>query len=324
MLIAADVGGTNSRFGLFARATARPLPVATREYGTQRHASFEDVLATFIRDMDAPQVDAIAVAVAGPVIGQRARLTNVAWDVSAEAIGAGTGVGHVRLLNDLEALATSLEVLTSDEWDTLQEGHVDPEGNMAVIAPGTGLGEAYLPRLGGRVSVLASEAGHADFAARTDQELDLVRMLRAEFGRATVEHVLSGPGLQNLHRFTHRDGTPCGAVPDAQHPTAAAAISRSGLDGRCRRCVEALSMFVEALGAEAGNLGLRGTATGGVYLGGGIAPAILPALRGPSFLAAFRDKAPMEALVQRMPVRVILNRDAGLLGAAVAASRLGA
>jgi len=321
MLIAADIGGTNSRFGLFAAAGTRPTPVATREYASQDQAGFHEVLTAFAREVGSPDVDAIAVAVAGPVIDQRARLTNVDWEVSAETIAKGMGVERVRLLNDLEALATSIGVLTIEECETLQPGQVDPDGNMAVIAPGTGLGEAYLPRVGGRVNVLASEAGHADFAARTDREIALVRMLRNECGRATVEHVLSGPGFQNLHRFTHRSGAPCPAAPGGGVPPATV-ISRSGLDGRCQHCVETMDMFVEALGAEAGNLGLRGTATGGVYIGGGIAPAILPALRRPAFLSAFRDKAPMEALVQRMPVRVILNRDAGLLGAAVAASRL--
>lgn len=322
MLIAADVGGTNSRFGLFLHTGHRPEPVTTREYSTQRHASFDDVLAAFILEAGSPSIDAIAVAVAGPVVRQRAQLTNVSWEVSGEAIGAHAGVAQVRLLNDLEALATAIEVLTDEECETLQAGTADAAGNMAVLAAGTGLGEAYLPRVDGRVRVLASEAGHTDFAARTDRELSLVRMLRAMFGRATVEHVLSGPGLRNLHRFTHLAGPPCSVVAEPDSPTAAAAISGAALEGRCARCMEALDLFVEALGAEAGNLGLRGTATAGVYLGGGIAPSILPALRRPAFLAAFRDKAPMDALVHHMPVRVILNRDAGLLGAAVAASRL--
>ena len=147
-------------------------------------------------------------------------------------------------------------------------------------------------------------------------------MLRADYGRASVEHVLSGQGLRNLHRFTHPPGHACVAVPDPMAEDAPAQVSRSGLDGRCSRCVEALTMFAEALGAEAGNLGLRGTATAGVYIGGGIAPRVLPALHADGVLRAFLDKAPMDALVARMPVHVILNSGAGLLGAAVAAKAL--
>ncbi len=321
MLIAADVGGTNTRLGLFHRDVPRPRPVTTREYETQRHDTFAAILSSFVREAAPPTIEAIAVGVAGPVVKQSARLTNVTWDVSAAAISVQLGVSRVRLLNDLEAMASAVNVLAPDELATLQGGRRDPEGNAVVMAAGTGLGQAYLPRNNG-LNVLASEAGHADFAARTDRELDLVRALRAEFGRASVEHVLSGPGLCNLHRFTHARGGACAIVTDLHLETAAARISQSAMNRHCSRCVEALDMFVDALGAEAGNLGLRGTATAGVYLGGGIAPRILPAIREGAFMAAFLDKAPMDDLVRAMPVHVILNRDAGLLGAAVVAASL--
>lgn len=276
-----------------------------------------------MREIGPTTIEAMAVGVAGPIVQQSARLTNVAWEVSAADVSAQLGITRVRLLNDLEAMASAIDALTPDELATLQAGRCNPDGNAAVIASGTGLGEAYLPRSGGARSVLASEAGHADFAARSDRELDLVRMLRADFGRATVEHVLSGPGLVNLHRFTHAHGGPCMAVADVLTPTGPADISQAALDRRCLRCGEALDMFVDAFGAEAGNLGLRGTATAGVYIGGGIAPKILPAIRAGAFMAAFLDKAPMGDLVRAMPVHVILNPDAGLLGAAVVAASLG-
>jgi glucokinase len=170
--------------------------------------------------------------------------------------------------------------------------------------------------VGKRVRPVASEGGHADFAARTDRELELVKMLREMYGRVEVEQVLSGPGLVNLHRFTHR-GSGCPVVDDLSAHDAPAQITQGALSGRCQFCVEALRMFVDAYGAEAGNLALRGVATGGVYVGGGIAPKILPALRDGRFIQAFRDKAPMAALLADMPVHVILNPDAGLLGAAV-------
>jgi glucokinase len=322
MLIAADVGGTNTRLGLFERATPRPRSVAVREYSSPAFSSFGEILSLFISEIGRPVIDAAGVGVAGPIVRQRARLTNLPWEVSAEAIAGQLGASQVRLLNDLEAMAWSIEVLHPDELHALQPGHRNPDGNAVVLAAGTGLGEAYLPRIDGRVRVLASEAGHADFAARTDREIELVRMLRDTCGRASVEHVLSGPGFLHLHRFTHRQ-RPCAVVQDLGVDDASARVSRAGLEGSCGRCGEALSMFVEALGAEAGNLGLRGTASAGVYIGGGIGPRILPALEDQAFLRAFRDKAPMEALVSRMPVHVILNRDAGLLGAAVVAAALG-
>ena len=181
------------------------------------------------------------------------------------------------------------------------------------------MGQAYLHRVDGRLHPVASEGGHADFAARTNRELELVRTLRDEFGRVEVERVLSGPGLVNLHRFTHR-GAGCPVVDDLAAEDAPAHVTQGALPGRCQFCVEALRMFVEAYGAEAGNLALRMTATAGVYVGGGIAPKILPAIRGGRFVDAFRAKEPMSDLVATVPVAVILNAEAGLLGAAVHAN----
>jgi glucokinase len=252
---------------------------------------------------------------------ERATLTNIGWPITAAEIAAHFGNVPVRLMNDLEAMATSVEALEGDELAVLQEGTRDEKGNAVVIAAGTGLGEAFLHRVDGRFHPVPSEGGHADFAARTDREIDLLRMLREDLGRAEVEQVLSGPGLVNLYRLTH-GRKQCPQVPDPESDDAPAQISTAGLDGSCARCVEALGMFVEAYGAEAGNLAVRGVATGGVYIGGGIAPKILPALRDGRFMGAFRAKEPMDALVARVPVSVILNEKAGLLGAAVAAARL--
>lgn len=195
------------------------------------------------------------------------------------------------------------------------------DGNAAVIAAGTGLGEAYLHRVDGRLRPLASEGGHADFAPRSDREIELLRMLQGDYGRAEVEHVLSGPGLLNLHRFTHR-GVPCEALSGVTPEAGPAAISQAAMAAHCPACVEALSIFVDVYGAEAGNLALRGTATSGVYIGGGMAPKILPLLQDGRFMEAFLAKGPMSELVSRIPVKVIVNPEAGLLGAAVFAQEL--
>lgn len=322
MLLAGDVGGTKTLLGLFESDGRRPRPVAVRSYPTTTFGSFTDILDTFARDVGRPvSIDAAAMGVAGPVVDDRARLTNIAWDVSGEQIRAGFGTPAVRLVNDLEALANSAEVLMPDEVALLQPGVERSDGNAVVIAAGTGLGEAYLHRVDGRLRPVASEGGHADFAPRTDREIQLLQMLRAEYGRAEVEHILSGPGLLNLHRFTHGSRS-CDAVRDVTGESGPAAISQAAMAARCPACVEALSIFVEVYGAEAGNLALRGVATSGVYIGGGMAPKILPLLHDGRFLESFRAKGVMSPLVARMPVKVILNPEAGLVGASIYAREL--
>ena len=319
MLLAGDVGGTKTLLGLFERAEPRPRAIATHAYPTNEFPDFTAILDAFARDVKQPfALDAAAVGVAGPVVDNSARLTNIDWDVSASAITTRFGTARVCLLNDLEAMGHSVEVLREDELATLQNGETRRDGNAAIIAAGTGLGQTLLYRAGAHLTPIPSEAGHADFAARTERELELVRMLRERYGRASVEHVLSGPGILNLHRLTHRGGE-CEMVEGVGEQDAPARISQAALAGRCQGCVEALRMFVSAYGAEAGNVALRGVTLAGVYLGGGVAPKILPMLRSGIFMEAFLDKAPMAELVAKVPVKVILNADAGLLGAAVRA-----
>lgn len=332
MLLACDIGGTKTLVGLFdpgpstalGTVPGRPRPVTVATYATQAFGSASEILDAFMRDAPRPfTVDAVAAGVAGPVAGGRARLTNGAWDISAAELAARLNLGarRARVMNDLEALGTSVEALEAHEIETLQAGIPDPDGHAVVIAAGTGLGEATLHRVNGRLRAAASEGGHADFAARTDREIALVRRLREQHGRAEVEQVLSGPGLLNLHELTH-GRIPCRVAADRSAADAPAAVSRAALEGTCPSCVEALGLFAEAYGAEAGNLALRGMATAGVYIGGGIALKILPVLRDGRFMRAFRDKAPMTGLLAAMPVKVILHAEAGLLGAAIAAQAL--
>ena len=320
MLLAGDVGGTKTLLGLFERADPRPAPVALVAYATSAFPSFTAILDAFARDVARPfSVDAAALGVAGPVIGPMARLTNVPWDIAAAEVTTAFRTGRVQLLNDLEAMANSVDTLQPGDIEVLQEGVADRDGHAAVIAAGTGLGQALLHRVNGRLVPMPSEGGHADFAARTDRELELVRTLRDRYGRAEIEQVLSGPGLLNVHRLTHRGGQ-CDMLEGA--PDDPARISQAALTGRCQQCVEALRMFVSAYGAEAGNLALRAKATSGLYVGGGIAPKILPMLRSGLFMEAFLANAPMDHLVARIPVNVIVNPDAGLIGAAVRAQEI--
>jgi glucokinase len=205
-------------------------------------------------------------------------------------------------------------VLSGDELVSLQDGRADPTGAVAIIAAGTGLGEAMLHRVAERFVAKASEGGRADFAARTERDITVLRALTRECGRAAVEHVVSGPGLVHIHKALHPEG--CTARIDMTAADAPSAITESAAARSCVACVDAMDLFVDAYGAEAGNLALRAVATGGLYIGGGIAPKILTWLQTGSFLTAFRSKTPFGPLLEAMPVKVILNMNAGLLGAA--------
>jgi glucokinase len=191
---------------------------------------------------------------------------------------------------------------------------------MALIAAGTGLGEALIHNIGGQLVPSASEGGHADFAARTEREIALLRRLTARYGRVDVEHVVSGRGLLNVHREVH--ATPCSAGVDLDHPDAAAHISAAAIAGTCAACVETLDLFVEAYASEAGNLALRTVATGGVYIAGGIAPKILPALASGTFVRVFDAKPPLDRMLAAIPLKVVLNPESGLVGSAVFAANL--
>jgi glucokinase len=318
LLLAADIGGTKTLLGLFEPAEVRPRPVVVRAFGTLDYADLNDMISEFIKfSGEARALATACFGVAGPVIDQAASLTNVPWRIEAGRVGRAFSI-PVRLLNDLQAMAYGVPVLADSEVLVLQEGSAVPTGNMALIAAGTGLGEALLHHIEGRRVPSPSEGGHADFAARTEREIALVRDLTARYGRADVEHVISGRGLINIHRVCH--GTPCVAGVVLTDPAAPAEITGAALAGRCAGCIETLDLFVEAYGAEAGNLALRSVATGGVFVGGGIAPKILPALTNGAFMRAFSSKPPLDAMLRSTPVKVILNEQAGLLGAAVFAN----
>lgn len=321
MLLAGDIGGSKALLGLFAPAPGRPERVDVRRVVTHEHPSLEAIIEDFLAQHGgASAVQAASFGVAGPIVDQAARLTNIPWLVDAAAVRARFGIPRVRLINDLEAMAWSVPVLRAEELAIIQEGRRVPTGNAAIIAAGTGLGEALLHNLDGRMVPSPTEGGHADFAPRTPDEIDLLRHLVARFGRADYERVLSGPGLVNVHRFAHQGS--CSACDvDADPAQVPSLITRAALEHRCSDCVRTLQIFVSVYGAEAGNLALRSMATSGLFVGGGIAPKILPALTDGRFIEAFRAKTPLDDMVSRVPVSVVLNEEAGLLGAAVHAAR---
>lgn len=320
MILAGDIGGTKTHLGLFDSVPARPRPIAVRTFSTLDYPDLPSMIAEFLDGDDTrhASISTATFGVAGPVIGESAELTNVPWQVHASQVATRFRLSRVRLLNDLQAMAYSIPVLREAEVHVLQEGEALRGGNIALIAAGTGLGEALLHNVDGRFVPSPSEGGHADFSARTEREISLLRHITARYGRADVEHVVSGRGLINIHRATHP--TACAAGVDLDDPGAPAAITTAALEHRCAGCAETLDLFVEAYGAESGNLAVRSVSTGGLFIGGGIAPKILAALDTGRFMRAFLAKPPLEEMLQRMPVKVILNPEAGLLGAAVFAA----
>jgi glucokinase len=318
MLLAGDIGGTKTLLGVFQRAPARPVPVAVHTFETSRYPSLVSMIEEFLHQqpLGRPAIEAACFGVAGPVIDDQAELTNVGWRVDGRQVAVTLSLGRVRLLNDLVAIAHSVAVLDSHELHVLQPGEPNLSGNAGLIAAGTGMGQSFLFNDGLRLVPAPSEAGHADFAARTPRELELTAWLTRRYGRAEVEQVVSGIGLRNLYQFTHAH--PC--VDITPSTDTAVVVTTRGTDGTCPSCVDALNLFVGAYGSEAGNLALRAVATRGLYIGGGIAPRILAALSTPIFLDAFRSKPPMRELLDVIPVKVILNSQAGLLGAAAAAN----
>jgi len=319
LILAGDVGGTKTWLGLFAPDRPRPTAVETRRYPTLEFDALAPIVTRFLEQSGASdRIAAACIGVAGPVHHNVAALTHVPWVVDGAELGAQLGLDSAWLLNDLVATAHAVATLADTELACLQPGVPDDDGSAALIAPGTALGEALLHRVDGRMRPAPSEGGHTDFAPRTPRELELVRTRIASHGRIALEDVVSGRGLLNLFSFTHQSqrcqaGLEAGDPPNTPLP---AAISRAAMANRCAACVETLDLFVSALGAAAGNLALRSMATAGVYIGGGIAPDILPCLQSDRFLEAFRDKGPMRPLVERTPVSVILRSDAALLGAA--------
>jgi len=322
LLLAGDVGGTKTLLGLFDCSNPRPSRLLARTFGTLDFDALPAMVDVFLRESGTPpeRIGIACFGAAGPVIDQAADLTNVPWRVDAREVERAFPFESVHLLNDLQSMAYSVSVLDDSELLVLQDGLAQPDGNIAIIAAGTGLGEGLLHSIGGRRIPSPSEGGHADFAARTEREIALVRDLTQRYGRADVEHVISGRGLVNLHRVCHADG--CRAGVDLESPAAPAAITAAAMARTCPGCVEVLEMFVEAYGAEAGNLALRSVATGGVFIGGGIAPKIVPAMTSGAFMRVFRDKKPLDGMLCEMPVKIVMNEEAGLLGAAVYANSI--
>lgn len=315
MILAGDIGGTGSRFGLFEIRDDRPHPVAVAKYTSREHARLEDIVTKFLTAHPG-MVTAACFGIAGPVLGGEVITPNLPWHIRASSLAQLLGVGTVSLINDLEANAYGAAALPDSDFESLQLGVTDPRGNAGIISAGTGLGQAGFYFDGARLRPFASEGGHVDFAPQNDLEIELLRFLRTKFGHVSYERVLSGPGLVNLFEFLRATGRG-EESGEFTGEVSASVIAQAALAGSSSRAVAALDLFTQLYGAEAGNLALKMKATRGVLIGGGIAPKIIAKLREPQFLAAFLDKGRMRPMLETVSVRVILNDQCALLGAAL-------
>ncbi|HVP39202.1 MAG TPA: glucokinase [Candidatus Saccharimonadales bacterium] len=317
ILVAGDVGGTKTLLCASRAGAGWGTPFLEQRYESGAYPNFAALLGDFLARLDAPAAHA-AFGVAGPVIDGRCHATNLPWTLDEAQLAAALGLRRVRLVNDFVAAARGVLELGPQAQVVLQEGRPDPHGTMGVLGAGTGLGEAIIVWHAGRPQVVPTEGGHGDFAPRTDEEIELLRFLRARFGRVSYERLLSGPGIVNLYEFVrargrHPESREVAAALAAGDP--AAAVTRFAGDPGDPLCREALELFVTLYGAEAGNLALRVLATGGVFVAGGIAPRLQPHFLDGRFLEAFLAKGRYRTLLERVPVRLVTDDRAGLLGA---------
>jgi glucokinase len=317
MILAGDIGGTNTRLAYFAQENNAVVWKLHAKYPSIDYANLEDIVSDFVGKYKVP-IEHAAFGIAGVIIDGTVHATNLPWTVSSKNLSALLKSTQVHLINDLEANTWGLFTLGPKDYITLNDITENPEGNLALISAGTGLGEAGAVLLNGSLQPVASEGGHTDFAPRNSLQDSLLVYLRNEFGHVSWERVLSGTGLFNIYRFL-RDTKYGEEQPwlaeELSHQDHGAVITKNALSGKSAICNEVLDIFCEIYGAEAGNLALKLTAKGGVYLGGGIAPRIANKLKTSNFLPEFTDKGRMNDYLKLIPVKVILNDNAALLGA---------
>lgn len=318
MLIAGDIGGTKTLLGLYTPEAGARAPVAQKEYHSAAFPGLEQMVRAFLAE-SGQRARAACFDVAGPVTGGRAKLTNLPWLLDEAALAQALGLRRAILINDLKAVAYAVPLLQPDELHVVNPGRAEPNGTVAVVAPGTGLGEAFLVWDGSRYVACSSEGGHADFAPGDDVQAALWQYLAARLGHVSCERVCSGSGIPNLYDFL-RDAGHAPERPDlaarlaATHDRTPLIVDAASHGDPL--CAATLDLFVAILGAEAGNLALKVLATGGVYLAGGMSLRVGDRLDDPRFMRAFAGKGRFADLLGAVPVKVVLTPGAALLGAA--------
>jgi glucokinase len=320
MLLAGDIGGTKTNLAIFTEDDSPQIKLEAR-FGSADYDSLETIVQSFLADTGVTVTKAV-FGVAGPVVNGQSKITNLPWVMSEATLADTLNLSTVKLLNDLEAIGYAVPHLSTDDLLALNSDQMDTTrgGEKAIIAPGTGLGEGIVFIHNGYHYVLASEGGHTDFAPKNAVEIEMLRYLQTQFNHVSYERVCSGSGIPNIYNafknnhVAKENAAVTEAINQATDPTPV--IVQAGLAGKCDLCQATLNTFVSILGAEAGNLALKVMATGGIYLGGGIPPRILPKLRDGTFMTSFTNKGRFAEILRHIPVYVILNRKAALLGTA--------
>jgi glucokinase len=316
MILAGDIGGTNARLAYFQPLNGHLRLVSERVFPSREHSELGEIVSQFLDD-SGTRPESACFGIAGPVRNGRVETSNLPWVIEQSRLAKQIHLPATWLINDLEASAWGIGALNSQDLVSLNRVSGPVIGNQAVIAPGTGLGEAGLFWDGSRHHVFASEGGHTDFAPQDELQIELLRFLEKRFGHVSYERVLSGPGLVNVYEFLRANGgAESSNLVESDNGDQAAAISRAALDGSSKLAEKALDLWISVFGAEASNLALKVMATGGLFIAGGIPPKILAKLKEPQFMEAFLAKGRLRALVEVIPVQVVTNDKAGLLGAA--------
>ncbi len=320
MILAGDIGGTKTNLALFKVEDKKLVVQVQHQFPSRDFSSFSEVIKAFEEKTEMPQVRAACFGIAGPVIEGRCRTTNLPWDISTADLQNHLNTDKVRLLNDLESTAYGMLYLPEEEFINLNPRGRPSNNSRAVIAAGTGLGEAMLYYDGNDYHPIASEGGHSDFAPVTAQQDELLRWMRNRYpGHVSYERILSGPGIYTLYEFLYESGfapQPASMMNISVGEDRSAMVSSCALKEHDPLCMEALRLFVEIYGAEAGNLALKTISLGGVYIGGGIAPKILSVMTNNHFMNGFTSKGRFEEMLRGMEVKISLNPETALLGAA--------
>jgi len=320
MILAGDIGGTKTNLALFEHRDNTLYVVSQYQFLSREFSDLNEVITQFKQKTSMPSIDAACFGIAGPVIEGRCRTTNLPWDITTSGLQKHLGIQKVRLLNDLEATAYGMLYVPENEFVDLNPKGRDMDGNRAVIAAGTGLGEAMLYYDGIAYHPIGSEGGHCDFAPLTPQQDALLKWMRNRYpGHVSFERILSGPGIYTLYEFLVESDfytQPISMLNIPGGKDRSAMVSECALKEHNPLCMDALRLFAEIYGAEAGNLALKSMSLGGIYIGGGIAPKILPVLSNNHFMNGFLSKGRFNEMLQSMQVKVSLNPETALLGAA--------
>lgn len=322
--LAGDIGGTKTLLQISA-ADGMRAPLLQKSYPSAGYAGLAEILDEFLREAGADSIASACFALAGPVSGRRVKLTNLPWEVDADALSARFAIGRISLINDFESVGLGIAALQPADLHTLQTGDPQAQGARVAVGAGTGLGVALLSWQEGGYAVHPSEGGHMDFASADDTQYELLRYLQQRHGHVSYERIVSGPGLVAIFEFLRDSGR---AIPSApllaamQQGDAAAAIAQFAAHGETAACM-ALDLFIAIYGAFTGNLALLALPRGGIYIAGGIAAKIAAQMHGGDFLRAFRDKGRFAGLLETLPLHIVMNPQVGLLGAGLYARRTG-